>query len=73
MISSAWVGWVMPPTAAVAMPASRRMRSAKGAYQITMRRVQLQPLTACPAISQGGLDLWFEQAPDFLAARQRCV
>jgi hypothetical protein len=25
------------------------------------------------AISQGGLDLWFEQAPDFLAGRQRCV
>jgi hypothetical protein len=26
-----------------------------------------------PAISQGGLDLWLEQASDFFAGRQRCI
>jgi hypothetical protein len=25
------------------------------------------------AISQGGLDLWLEQASDFFAGRQRCI
>ncbi|MGA2542422.1 MAG: hypothetical protein ABSG78_12785 [Verrucomicrobiota bacterium] len=43
-------------------------------------RVLLQPISGgvndaplFSAISQGGLDLWFEQTSDLLAGRQCCV
>jgi hypothetical protein len=47
-----------------------------------MSRKKLQPVKIqrpvnqnrrAMAISQGGLDLWLEQTPDFLAGRQCCV